>query len=84
VKSAKFTAADLVPGNLYLSPSGRLCVLCPMPRMGPNSDGVYSFDYITRDGKPAKDEGFRLSPNNLLAISKMREADLPARVGRKA
>ena len=67
-------AADLVPGNLYYSPSGQLCML-----LQPAENGIsrtsYLFAYITRTGKLNRDEGFALSAANAKAIAAMRPAD---------
>lgn len=80
-------AADLVPGRLYVSPSGRLCTLQP-----PNDNGIsrtsYLFRYLTRRGTASEEDGFNLSATNATAIAALREAPVDpvfaARFGRMA
>jgi hypothetical protein len=67
-------ARDLRPGSLYLSPTGRLCMLLDAAESG-LSRTAYLFAYVTRTGKPSVDDGFAISANNDIAIAAMREAN---------
>lgn len=67
-------ASDLVYGQCYYSPSGRLCML-----LAPSENGLsrtsYLFSYLTRTGKTSQDEGFAISADNARAIAAMRRVD---------
>jgi hypothetical protein len=69
---APLRAGDLRPGNVYLSPSGRKCLL-----LQPADNGIsrtsYLFAYITRTGKASEDDGFALAANNAQTIAALRE-----------
>lgn len=65
-------AADLRPGNVYLSPTGRKCLLLQPAESG-LSRNSYLFAYITRNGRASEDDGFALSANNAQAIAALRE-----------
>lgn len=71
-RRAVLKAADLVPGRLYLSPTGRKCML-----LAPTGAGIsctsFLFAYITRTGRASEDEGFALSAANGRAIAALRE-----------
>lgn len=66
-------ASDLVPGSLYFSPTGRLCML-----LQPQENGIsrtsYLFAYMTKNRRPSEDEGFAIKAENALAIAAMRPA----------
>lgn len=68
-------AADLVPGRVYFSPSGRLCRFDP-----PTDSGIsctcYLFTYLSKRGDRLVDDGFSLNAENSAAIASMREAPL--------
>lgn len=70
--SCPLRASDLVPGRIYLSPSGRLCRLLPLGQMGIGST-CYSFAYLSRAG-----DEFSINVNNVKAIAAMREAPAPS------
>jgi hypothetical protein len=65
-------AADLKPGTVYLSPTGRRCLL-----LQPAASGIgcntYLFAYITRNGRASEDDGFALSAGNARAIAALKE-----------
>lgn len=65
-------AADLMPGTVYLSPTGRKCLL-----LQPAASGIgcntYLFAYITRNGRASEDDGFALSASNARAIAALKE-----------
>jgi hypothetical protein len=65
-------ACDLVPGRVYLSPTGRKCML-----LAPQENGIsrtsYLFAYITRTGKCSDDDGFAINAVNGTAIGALRE-----------
>lgn len=65
-------AADLVPGRLYLSPSGRTCMLL-QPQDSGLSRTTFLFAYLNRSGRPTRDDGFNLSAGNARAIAALRE-----------
>ena len=68
--------ADLVPGRMYFSPSGRLCV---MQQPGESGLGCNSFMFAyvsARTGREKADDGFWLSAENARAIATMREAPI--------
>lgn len=60
-------AAELEPGAVYLSPSGRRCRWCPTEATEKTSDSSALFLYDLRNGQPASGErsdGFRLERAN--------------------
>ena len=65
-------AADLRPGEVYLSPRGRKCLL-----LQPADNGIsrtsYLFAYIARNGRASEDDGFALSASNAVAIAALKE-----------
>jgi hypothetical protein len=69
---APLRAGDLRPGNVYLSPSGRKCLLLQPTESG-LSRTSYLFAYITRNGKASEGDGFALSTNNAQTIAALRE-----------
>jgi hypothetical protein len=69
---APLRAGDLRPGNVYLSPSGRKCLLLQPTESG-LSRTSYLFAYIARNGKAAEDDGFSLSASNAHAIAALKE-----------
>jgi hypothetical protein len=69
--SRPLRAADLVPGRVYLSPSGRLCRLLPADQFGIGST-AYTFGYLSRS-----DDTFAISADNVRALAAMREAPTP-------
>lgn len=71
----RMRAADLVPGRVYLSPSGRLCRFDPPCENG-LSRTCYLFTYLSKRGDRLVDDGFALSASNATAIAKMTEAPL--------
>lgn len=65
-------AADLVPGRVYLSPTGRRCMLL-QPAENGLSRTSYLFAYLTRTGRPSEDDGFAINAGNARAIAAMQE-----------
>lgn len=65
-------AADLRPGAVYLSPSGRKCLLLQSAEHGIACNS-YLFAYLTRSGKPSENDGFALSCANAKAIAALQE-----------
>lgn len=61
-------AADLVPGRMYFSPSGRLCRLLPP---NPQRATQYTFVYLSRRGDREIDDHFSLLATNSQAIERM-------------
>lgn len=65
-------ACDLRPGSLYISPTGRLCML-----LEPNSNGLsrtsYLFAYMNKSARRPSDEGFAINAHNAKAIAALRE-----------
>lgn len=65
--------ADLVPGRMYFSPSGRLCVL----QSHSGNHKTLLFVYVSkRTGRPNADDSFALDPEAFHMISCMREAPI--------
>lgn len=69
---ATLRACDLVPGTVYLSPTGRKCML-----LAPQENGIsrtaYLFAYLTRTGRTSEDDGFAINTGNAQAIAALRE-----------
>ena len=63
---------DLVVGKTYLSPSGRLCRMLPMPE-GRGKRSSIVFEYCDQLAARERDPQFHISIDNLLAIECMRE-----------
>jgi hypothetical protein len=72
--NAPLRISDLVPGELYYSPLGKLCML-----MRPTGNGISNtclvFSYMTKNRKASADEGFAINACNAVAISKLRKAE---------
>jgi hypothetical protein len=68
-------AADLVPGRIYFSPSGRLCRF-DEPAENGLSRTCYLFTYLSQRGDRLVEDGFALSTSNAAAIAKMSEAPI--------
>lgn len=69
---AALRACDLRPGHVYLSPTGRRCLLL-QPADSGLSRTSYLFAYLTRTGRASEDDGFALSANNTRAIAALQE-----------
>lgn len=69
---AALRACDLRPGHVYLSPTGRRCLLL-QPADSGLSRTSYLFAYLTRTGRASADDGFALSANNTRAIAALQE-----------
>jgi hypothetical protein len=82
MQSKPLRAADLVPGRVYFSPSGRLCRLDPAAEHG-LARSCYLFTYLSRRGDRLVEDGFALNAGNIRAIAAMREAQImpPREVG---
>lgn len=62
---------DVREGEVYIAPSGRLCMLMPRPARGIGSDGdTLIFAYLSR-GRPSKEDGFNLSRVNIGCLQKL-------------
>ena len=68
-------AADLVPGRVYFSPSGRLCRF-DEPSDNGLSRTCYLFTYLSQRGDRAIEDGFALSASNSTALAAMSEAPI--------
>jgi len=68
-------AADLVPGRVYFSPSGRLCRFDEPADVG-LSRTCYLFTYLSQRGDRAIEDGSALNAANATAIAKMVEAPI--------
>lgn len=64
-------AAALKPGTVYLSPTGRRCLLLEPAESGLARNN-YLFAYITRNGRASEDDGFALSAANAHAIAALK------------
>ena len=68
-------AADLVPGRIYFSPSGRLCRFDEPADVG-LSRTCYLFTYLSQRGDRAIEDGFALSTSNAFTLAAMSEAPI--------
>lgn len=68
-------AADLKPGDVYYSPTGRLCMLL-QPAGSGLSRSCYLSASLTKNRRPSDDEGFAISAANSQTIAAMRPAEL--------
>ena len=71
-RSSPLRAGDLKPGSIYISPTGRRCVLLESSGFGIACTSLV-FRYVTRTGRASWDEGFALSAQNAQAIAALRE-----------
>ena len=69
MSAPKLRAADLVPGRLYIAPSGRVCRLVRMAAYGT----ALEFAYVNLGGDARTEECFQLHEANRSAIAAMRE-----------
>jgi hypothetical protein len=60
-------AVDLQAGNIYVSPTGRLCKLLPAPAKGLGSglSRTFLFAYLSREGLRKISDGFALTDANV-------------------
>jgi len=65
-------AADLKPGSLYWSPSGRRVKLMPIKDNGITRT-AYLFHYVNAWGV-VQEDGFAISASNSVSIAALREA----------
>ena len=75
MSSQRLRPINLVVGDYYYSPSGRLCKLMPSAKSGIQTS-AYFFAYLSK-GKTSAEDGFYISHNNQSAIGAMRPAGGP-------